>query len=129
MLRFGTIMWFQAFKDKVNSGDGGLLKRLDNFSCSEIYCVNDRPELKPIFVAFDNGHITEVKQATDEDNPEFRLDAPYEIWRKVLTGELDIQKAMFSRILKVTSSIPNLMKYSNGMCLIVEAFKSIETEW
>jgi putative sterol carrier protein len=64
-----------------------------------------------------------------EVKAEFELSAPYSVWKKILTGELDGNKAMMTRKLKFKGNITKVMKNVKATQAYAKALAPLKTEY
>jgi len=129
MTKFGTLDWG---KELVAAWDANteLKKLLKGLSVTIIIKVSDKPELKPAFHRIENGVLLEVRHAGADEKSEMVFEATIEKWKAILTGQLDIGKAvMQTRDLKMTGSLAKILQYTKGFIKMLDLWKSVTTEF
>jgi putative sterol carrier protein len=114
MAKFPTEEWAQAFKDKLNS-DAQYAEVARNWEGDFYFIIEPEGSLgEPIMYYFDlwHGKCREGYVVTDPDarKPAFILRAPYNNFRRVLTGELHPMQALMTRKLHVQGNMAVLMR-------------------
>ncbi|MFQ5999477.1 MAG: SCP2 sterol-binding domain-containing protein [Candidatus Bathyarchaeia archaeon] len=129
MAKFGTFDWG---KELVAAWDANteLKKLLKGLSVTIIIKISDKPELKPTFHRIENGALLEVRHAGVDERSEMVFEATIEKWKAILTGKLDIGKAvMQTRDLKMTGSLAKILQYTKGFIKMLDLWKSVTTEF
>ena len=129
MAKFGTLDWG---KELVAAWDANteIKKLLKGLSVTIIIKVSDRPELKPTFHKIESGKLLEVRHAGVDEKSEMVFEATIEKWEAILTGQLDIGKAvMQTRDLKMTGSLAKILQYTKGFIKMLDLWKSVTTEF
>jgi putative sterol carrier protein len=133
MAKFGTQEWCDLYKEAINNnkayeeaaktweGDfyfimeaGGPLKEtiyqyidLYHGKCRKIEIVNDPSKYKP----------------------EFTISAPYSIWKRMATKQLDSTKALITRQAKLTGNMAKIMRYVKAANELTNSTTQVPTEW
>ncbi len=89
------------------------------------------PESGYLFLGLQHGKSTGAALlAAPEDRPaEYRITAPYSVWRKVIEGELDPIQGMMMRKLKLDGNLMKIMRYPKAAKEIVSCCAKVPTEW
>lgn len=85
------------------------------------------PETVSIGYAAEQGTITDVW--IGERDTDFVLSGPYPVWVRILTGQLDPNKAMMMRKLKVKGNLLQLLKTADATLRWLEILQTIPTEF
>jgi len=65
----------------------------------------------------------------DERPAEYRIRAPFSVWRRVIEGELDPIQGMMMRKLKLDGNLMKIMRYPKAAKEIVCCCADVPTEW
>jgi len=129
LAKFGTLDWG---KELVAAWDANteIKKLLKGLSVTIIIKVSDKPELKPTFHRIEDGALLEVRHAGVDERSEMVFETTIEKWKAILTGQLDIGKAvMQTRDLKMTGSLAKILQYTKGFIRMLDLWKSVTTEF
>jgi len=129
MTKFGTLDWGKELVGAWNANTE-LKKLLKGLSVTIVIKISDRPELKPTFHKIEDGVLLEVRHAGVDEKPEMVFETTIEKWEAILTGQLDIGKAvMQTRDLKMTGSLAKILQYTKGFIKMLDLWKSVTTEF
>jgi len=89
------------------------------------------PEPAHLFLGLLHGKSTgaALLSTADERPAEYRISAPYSVWRKVIEGELDPIQGMMMRKLKLDGNLMKIMRYPKAAKEIVSCCADVPTEW
>jgi putative sterol carrier protein len=76
-----------------------------------------------------HGACRDAYETTADKSSEFTITAPLAVWRKVLEGNLDPIRGIVSRQLKLTGSLPKIMKSPKAATELVNSCATIDTQW
>jgi putative sterol carrier protein len=84
-----------------------------------------------LFLGLRHGKSTgaSLLSTPDERPAEYRIRAPYSVWRKVIEGELDPIQGMMMRKLKLEGNLMKIMRYPKAAQEIVSCCADVPTEW
>jgi len=84
-----------------------------------------------LFLGLRHGKSTgaALLSSPDERPAEYKINAPYGVWRKVIDGELDPIQAMMMRKLKLDGNLMKIMRYPKAAKEIVSCCADVPTEW
>jgi putative sterol carrier protein len=85
------------------------------------------PDTLQIGYAAENGTITDVW--IGERPTDFVLTGPYGVWVRILTGDLDPNKAMMMRKLKVKGNLLQLLRTADATIRWLQVLQTIPTEF
>jgi len=129
MAKFGTLDWGKELVAAWNANTE-LKKLLKGLSVTITIKISDRPELKPTFHRIEDGVLFEVRHAGVDEESEMVFETTIEKWKAILTGQLDIGKAvMQTRDLKMTGSLAKILQYTKGFIKMLDLWKSATTEF
>lgn len=129
LAKFGTLDWGRELLAVWNA-NAEIKKLLKGLSVTIIIKISDKPELKPTFHRIEDGVLLEVKEASADENAEMVFETAIEKWKAILTGQLDIGKAvMQTRDLKMTGSLAKILQYTKGFIKMLDLWKSASTEF
>ena len=117
---------------KVNgiaNGDEEFRIKTKGFTASFTYGVTDKPELPKIYMKFDDGEVTEVRELAEEEKTDYTLAGPYEIWTKLNKDEMDAQSALMTRQLPFKGNMSAIIRYSKAFLRLFELMKTIPVEY
>ena len=84
-----------------------------------------------LFLGLNHGKSTgaALLSSLDERPAEYKITAPYGVWRQVIDGELDPIQGMMMRKLKLEGNLMKIMRYPKAAKEIVTCCASVPTEW
>jgi len=88
-------------------------------------------ETSHLFLGLRHGKSTggALLSSPDERPVEYRITAPYGVWRKVIEGKLDPIQGMMMRKLKLQGDLMKIMRYPKAAKEIVSCCADVPTEW
>ena len=88
-------------------------------------------EFAYLFLGLRHGKSTgaALMAAPDERPAEYRISAPYTVWRRVIEGDLDPIQGMMMRKLKLEGNLMKIMRYPKAAKEIVSCCADVPTEW
>ena len=117
---------------KVNgiaNGDEEFRIKTKGFTASFTYGVTDKPDLPKIYMKFDDGEVTEVRELAEEEKTDYTLAGPYEVWTKLNKDEMDAQSALMTRQLPFKGNMSAIIRYSKAFLRLFELMKTIPVEY
>ena len=133
MAMYGSDEWVALFKEEINKskeyeeaaktweGDfyfivepGGAFKEA-NYAYIDLY----------------HGKCRAAEIVTDPNKykPEFTLSAPYAIWKRVATKQLNSTQAMITKQLKLSGNLAKIMRYTKAANELTNCTTRVPTEW
>ncbi len=84
-----------------------------------------------LFLGLRHGKSTgaALLSSSDERPAEYRITAPFSVWRKVIEGTLDPIQGMMMRKLKLAGNLMKIMRYPKAAKEIVSCCADVPTEW
>ena len=61
--------------------------------------------------------------------PEFVLQGPYPIWKRVSTKQLDSTQAIITKQFKLTGNMAKIMRYTKAANELTNTTSKVQTEW
>jgi putative sterol carrier protein len=128
---FGSMKYLEEVKRRSNA-DEEYQRLAQDESDSYLMVIKaeaDRgiPETLTIGYGADHGTINDVW--IGEREADFVLQGPYGVWVRILTGDLDANKAMMMRKLKVKGNLLQLLKTADATIRWLEVLQTIPTEF
>ena len=128
MVRFLSEEYFKHVQKVANTDEEFQIKAR-GFTGSFTFKVTDREDLPPIYVMFEDGKITEVRELKEGEETDYALEGPYEIWVKVNKGELDGVNAIMTRQLRFLGSMSSIIRYSKAFLRLFTVMSEVEVEY
>lgn len=130
-MRFGSMEYLQEVQRRTNAdAEYQRLAQDENDSYTMIIQAEpDRgvPDTITVGYAIAQGRITAVWEG--ERETDFALQAPYGVWVRILNGQLDPNKAMMMRKLKVKGNLLKLLKTADATIRWLRVLQTIPTEF
>ena len=133
MAIFATQEWLDEIAKLLND-DPAYAEGAKNWEGDFLYIIEpDEVEPNPGYYYIDlyHGKCRKAVMLKDpsEVKAEFELSATYSNWKKILTGELDGNKAMMTRKMKFKGNITKVMKDVKAGQAYAKALASLKTEY
>ena len=130
-MKFGSMAYLEEVRRRSNA-DEEYQRLAEEESDSYLMVVqaepdNGIPETLTVGYAADHGTITEVW--VGERETDFVLQGRYGVWVRILTGQLDPNKAMMMRRLKVKGNLLQLLKTADATLRWLQVLQTIPTEF
>ena len=130
-MRFGSMEYMEEVKQRSNA-DEEYQRLAQDESDSYLMIVKaepnkDIPKTLAVGYAADHGAITEVW--IGERKTDFVLQGLYGVWVRILTGQLDPNKAMMMRKLKVKGNLLQLLRTADATIRWLQVLQTIPTEF
>jgi len=132
-IKFGSEEWVQAFVSQVNQSEA-YRKSAATWEGDFYFVVEPGPVVpEPIIMYYDLWHGEArsgcLVASEDERKPEFIIRASLDIWRKIVEKKLDVIQAMMTKKLKVTGTLPKIMRYTKAAVELVNCATKVPTEF
>jgi putative sterol carrier protein len=137
MAKYGTQEWFDLYKEELNN-----CKEYEEAAKTwegDFYFITEKggPVKKPLFAYVDLYHgkcrKAEVVSDAKQYKPEFIISAPYSVWKRISTQELDSTQALITRQSKLMTgskgTIAKIMRYTKAANELTNCTARIPTEW
>ncbi len=128
MLNFLDLNYWRKVQEIANSDEEFGIKAR-NFTASFIFKVNDMEALPIVYVKFDNGKVTDLRELGEGEKTDFSLEGPYEVWVKVNKGELDGGNAIMTRQLHFRGNMSSIIRYSKAFLRLFEVMQQVPVEY
>jgi hypothetical protein len=130
-MKFGSIEYLEEVQRRSN-GDAEYQRLAQDESDSYLMVVEAEPDKRVphtlrIGYAADHGTITHVW--IGERKTDFILSGAYGVWVRVLTGDLDPNKALMMRKLKVKGNLLQLLRTADATIRWLQVLQTIPTEF
>jgi putative sterol carrier protein len=130
-MRFGSMEYLEEVKRRSNA-DEEYQRLAKDESDSYLMVIKAEPakgipETITLGYAADHGTITDVW--IGERETDFALAGVYRVWVRILTGDLDPNKAMMMRKLKVKGNLLQLLKTADATLRWLEVLRTVPTEF
>jgi putative sterol carrier protein len=130
---FATQAWLDDSAGLLNNSPE-YAEAAKDYEGDYLYIVEaDEVQPTPIYYYVDLYH-GKCRKATIVSSPtevkaEFEMSAAYSTWKKILQGELDGNKALMTRKLKVKGNMAKLMKSTKPAAAYFKALTPLKTEF
>ena len=130
-MKFGSMEYMEEVRRRSNA-DEEYQRLAQDESDSYLMIVKAEPNkgipaTLAIGYAADHGAITEVW--VGERKTDFVLQGSYGVWVRILTGNLDPNKAMMMRKLKVKGNLLQLLRTADATIRWLQVLQTIPTEF
>lgn len=99
------------------------------FNATFTFRIIDKDELPEIYMKFDDGKITEVRQLGESEETDFILEGPFSVWTQINKGELDGTNAIMTRQLQFKGNMSTIIRYSKAFLRLFELMQTIPVEY
>ena len=132
-IKFATDEWMKALQAELNKSEA-YRDAAKAWEGDFYWIVTGIPgDDKEVYLYVDlwHGSCRDAFRSKDAaaKTPEFVIDAPYPVWRKVVDKKLDPIQGMVTRQLKLKGNMLKIMKAPKAATELVLASTRIETEW
>ena len=127
-VKFGTVEFYEAMADMLNN-DPEWAEIGKKLSYSMVY-VFGAPVDKEFSVVFDEGRVTEVREAGhgDADKADFVVSGAPDVWRGVFEKAINPTAALTTGKLKVKGKMTTLLKNMSAFSYVVDSMTKVEFE-
>lgn len=128
MLKFLSLDYWKKTKEIANSDEEfGIKARM--FIASFTFRATEKDDLPEVYVKFDDGKISEVRELEADEKTDFILEGSYEIWTKVNKGEIDGSNAIMTRQLQFKGNMSAIIRYSKSFLRLFELMQTVPVEY
>lgn len=124
--------WARAWREHINDREDFAAAAAE-FEATFVFEIraDDSYDGDPIrfTVTIDDGTCTETALVEGEADADFALRGPYEAWRALLTGELDVSESVMDGTFDVAGNTMTLLQRQEAVSEMVAAAQSIDTEF
>ena len=128
MVKFLCLDYWEKVEEIAN-GDEEFGIKARGFVASFTFRVTDKDDLSAIYIKFDDGKVTEVRELGVEEKTDFTLEGPYDVWMQVNKGELDGANAIMSRMLMFKGSMSAIIRYSKAFLRLFQVMQEVPVEY
>lgn len=133
MAKFLTQEWSDLYKEAINSNKA--YEEAAKTWEGDFYFITEAggPVKEPVYQYIDlyHGKCRKIEIVTDPGKykPEFTISAPYTIWKRMATKQLDSTKALITRQAKLTGNMAKIMRYVKAANELTNSTTQVPTEW
>jgi putative sterol carrier protein len=128
MVQFLGLDYWKKVQEIANSDEEFGVKAR-GFTATFTFRVTENEELPDIFVKFDNGQVTQVRELENGEKTDFTLEGPYDIWVKVNKGELEGSNAIMTRQLQFKGNMSSIIRYSKAFLRLFKLMQQVPVEY
>lgn len=127
-VKFGTVEFYEAMGDMLNN-DPEWAEVGKKLSYSMVY-VYGAPLQREFYVTFDEGRVTEVREAGDgdTDTADFVVSGAPDVWRGVFEKAINPTAALTTGKLKVKGKMTTLLRNMSAFSYVVDSMTKVEFE-
>ena len=129
MVKFLSLDYWKQVEETANSDEEFSIKAR-GFTASFTFKVTDKEgALPPIYVKFDDGKVTELRELEEGEATDFALEGPYDTWVEVNKGEQDAANAIMTRQLQFKGSMSAIIRYSKAFLRLFTVMQQVTVEY
>ena len=135
--KFGTQEWYDIYKEEINNSKA--YEEAAKTWEGDFYFITKKggPAKEPIvgYVDLWHGKCRKAEVVTDikKYNPEFIIEAPYVIWKRICLKQLDSTQALITKQSKLMTgsrgTMAKIMRYTKAANELTNITARIDTEW
>lgn len=129
-VKFGTSEFFKIYQEAINKDE---IFSSSGYTSTWAYIITDiKSEVglpKTFIITWKNGKIVDIREGTPDEDVEYKFEADYDTWAKILSGKLDGKKAMVMGKYKIKGPIVKLMRYAKVLGHLVDVTKNLDVEY
>ena len=115
--------------EAIANGDEEFEIKSRGFIASFTFNVTEGSDVPAVYVKFDNGKVTEVRELAEEERTDFTLEGPYDIWTQVNKGEIEGANAIMTRQLQFKGNMSSIIRYSKAFLRLFEVMQQVPVEY
>ena len=127
-MRFLDLDYWKKVEEIAN-GDEEFEIKSRGFIASFTFNVTEGSDVPPVYVKFDDGKVTEVRELAEGERTDFTLEGPYEIWTQVNKGEIEGANAIMTRQLQFKGNMSSIIRYSKAFLRLFEVMQQVPVEY
>jgi putative sterol carrier protein len=128
MVRFlGLDYWKKV--EEIANGDEEFEIKARLFVASFTFNVTEGSDVPAIYVKFDNGKVTEVRELAEGEKTDFTLEGPYDIWTQVNKNEIEGANAIMTRQLQFKGNMSAIIRYSKAFLRLFQVMQLVPVEY
>jgi putative sterol carrier protein len=124
MVRFLGLEYWKKVEEIAN-GDEEFEIKSRLFVASFTFNVTEGSDVPAIYVKFDNGKVTEVRELAEGEKTDFTLEGPYDIWTQVNKGEIEGANAIMTRQLQFKGNMSAIIRYSKAFLRLFQVMQQV----
>ncbi len=128
MVQFLGLDYWKKVREIAN-GDEEFGIKARAFTASFTFRVTDKEGLPEVYVKFEDGKVTEVRELGEGEKTNFTLEGPYEVWVRVNRGELDGANAIMTRQLQFRGNMSAIIRYSKAFLRLFQLMQQVPVEY
>ncbi|MDP6047823.1 MAG: SCP2 sterol-binding domain-containing protein [Candidatus Bathyarchaeota archaeon] len=113
----------------IANGDEEFKIKSRAFVASFTFNVTDSSVLPAIYMKFDDGKVTEVRELAEGERTDFTLEGPYDIWIQVNKGEIEGANAIMTRQLQFKGNVSEIIRYSKAFLRLFQVMQQVPVEY
>jgi len=133
MAKYGTQEWCDQYKEEINKS--AAYEEAAKTWEGDFYFITEigGPVKEPAYMYVDLYHgkcrACEIVTDPSKYKPAFTLAAPYAVWKKIATKQLDSTQALITRQSKLTGDMAKIMRYTKAANELTNCTMRLQTEW
>jgi len=133
MAKFFTQAWCDLYQEAINNNKA--YEESAKTWEGDFYFIMEAggpvKETGYIYIDLYHGKCRKIGIVTDPSKykPEFTMTAPYPVWKRIATKELDPIKAMITRQAKLSGNMAKIMRYVKAANELTTSTTYVPTEW
>jgi len=137
VVKYGTQEWFDVYKEEINKS--AAYEEAAKTWEGDFYFIVAKggPVKEEIYGYVDlyHGKCREVEVVSDPKkyDPEFKIVAPYAIWKRISLKQLDSTQALITKQSKLLTgsrgTMAKIMRYTKAANELTNITSKIDTEW
>jgi putative sterol carrier protein len=127
-MRFLDLDYWKKVEEIAN-GDEEFEIKSRGFIASFTFNVTEGSDVPAVYVKFDDGKVTEVRELAEGEKTDFTLEGPYEIWTQVNKGEIEGANAIMTRQLQFKGNMSSIIRYSKAFLRLFEVMQQVPVEY
>ena len=128
MVQYLGMDYWKKVKEVANEDEEFGIKTR-TFNATFTFRVTDKEDLPEIFMKFEDGKITEVRELEEDEKTDFTLEGPYSVWTQVNKGELEGSNAIMTRQLQFKGNMSAIIRYSKAFLRLFELMQTIPVDY
>lgn len=128
MVKFLSLDYWKQVEEVANSDEEFGIKAR-GFTASFTFRVTDKEELPAVYVEFEDGKVTELRELGEGEKTDFTLEGPYEVWTQVNKGEMDGANAIMTRMLQFKGNMSAIIRYSKAFLRLFQVMQEVPVEY
>ena len=133
MAKFFTQEWCDLYQQAIN--DNKVYEEAAKTWEGDFYFIMEPggpvKEKSYVYIDLYHGKCRKIEIVTDpaKYKTEFTMTAPYSVWKRIATKELDPIKAMITRQAKLSGNMAKIMRYVKAANELTTSTTYVPTEW